>query len=112
MFEVGFWELVLISVIALLVVGPERLPSLLRTAGLWIGRLRRTVSGLQAQLEREFELEEIRKLGQSVDPRSLKQTIEDEMTPRAPEPASANATDPVEPETPANPAQDPNTPPP
>ena len=87
MFEVGFWELILISVVALLVVGPEKLPGLARTAGLWMGRLRRTAAGLQAQLEREFELEEIRKLSRSADPHNIKHAIENEITPPAKETA-------------------------
>jgi sec-independent protein translocase protein TatB len=112
MFEVGFWELVLISVIALLVVGPEKLPGLLRTGGLWLGRLRRTVAGLQTQLEREFELEEIRKLKQSVDPSQLKQAIEDEIAGPIPDPASASKSskDPEQAEqAPATPGRDANT---
>ncbi len=62
MFDIGFWELALIGVIALLVVGPERLPALARTVGLWVGRARRYVSHVQADIEREINAEEVRKL--------------------------------------------------
>lgn len=53
MFDIGFWELSLILVIALLVVGPEKLPKLASTAGRWAGQARRMVSNLQRELERE-----------------------------------------------------------
>ncbi len=55
MFDIGFWELVLIGVVALLVVGPERLPKLARTAGLWIGRGRRMLSSVKAEIDRELK---------------------------------------------------------
>jgi Tat protein translocase TatB subunit len=64
MFEVGFQELVLLFVIGLLVLGPERLPKVATALGRWVGRARRTASHLRHQLEREIalaELEERRK---------------------------------------------------
>jgi sec-independent protein translocase protein TatB len=64
MFEVGFQELVLLFVIGLLVLGPERLPKVATHLGRWVGRARRTASHLRHQLEREIalaELEERRK---------------------------------------------------
>ena len=51
MFDVGFSEILLILVIALIVVGPERLPKLARTAGLWIGKARSIVSSVKAEVE-------------------------------------------------------------
>ncbi len=60
MFDIGFWELTVISVIALLVVGPERLPAMARTLGLWVGRLRRYVSHVKEDIEREIRTEELR----------------------------------------------------
>ena len=54
MFDVGLWELTLLFFIALIVVGPERLPRLARTAGLWIGKARRIVSEVRGQIEREL----------------------------------------------------------
>jgi len=62
MFDIGFWELALIGVIALLVVGPERLPALARNVGLWVGRMRRYVSHVKEDIEREIHAEEVRKL--------------------------------------------------
>jgi Tat protein translocase TatB subunit len=64
MFEVGFDELILLFVIGLLVLGPERLPKVANVLGKWVGRARRTASHLRHQLEREIalaELEERRK---------------------------------------------------
>lgn len=60
MFEIGFWELVLVAVVALVVVGPEKLPSLARTAGLWIGKARRMVADVKAEVDRELQLEELK----------------------------------------------------
>jgi sec-independent protein translocase protein TatB len=58
MFDIGFWELSLIAVMALLVFGPERLPELARSAGLWIGRIRRYLSTIKQDMDRELRLQE------------------------------------------------------
>lgn len=62
MFEVGFWELVLVGVVALVVVGPERLPELARTAGRWVGAARRMASTFKSDLEREMRAGELKKM--------------------------------------------------
>ncbi len=62
MFDIGFWELILVGVVALIVVGPERLPGLARTVGLWVGRARRFVSTVKADVERETRQEELQKI--------------------------------------------------
>jgi sec-independent protein translocase protein TatB len=62
MFDIGFWELALIGVIALLVVGPERLPAMARSAGLWVGRIRRYISHVKDDIEREIRAEELREM--------------------------------------------------
>lgn len=59
MFDVGFGELVLISLIGLLVLGPQRLPKVAAEIGKWVGRARRTATQLRRQLEREIELSEL-----------------------------------------------------
>jgi sec-independent protein translocase protein TatB len=61
MFDVGFPELILIAVVALLVIGPERLPETLRTIGLWIGRIRRSFTSVKAEIEREVGMDDIRR---------------------------------------------------
>ena len=60
MFDIGFWELTLILIVALLVVGPERLPRMARSAGLWMGRMRRFVGTVRADIQRELAAEELR----------------------------------------------------
>lgn len=60
MFDIGFLELLLIGVVGLLVLGPERLPKAARTLGLWIGKIKRTVSGMQREISAQLEAEELR----------------------------------------------------
>lgn len=60
MFDVGFSELLLLAIVALVVLGPEKLPHAARIAGAWFGRIRRTVSTLQAEIEREVAAQEVR----------------------------------------------------
>ena len=55
MFDIGFWEITLIAVIALIVVGPERFPELVRNVGRWIGQFRRIVGSVKTELEREVD---------------------------------------------------------
>jgi sec-independent protein translocase protein TatB len=59
-FDIGFSELLLIAVVGLLVLGPERLPTAVRTTSLWIGRLRRQFTEIRAEVEREIGADEIR----------------------------------------------------
>jgi sec-independent protein translocase protein TatB len=61
MFDIGFSEIIFIMVIALLVVGPERLPRIARTAGLWVGKMRGFVSSVKADIDRELATDELRK---------------------------------------------------
>ncbi len=60
MFEMGFWELVVVAVVALIVVGPEKLPGVARTAGLWVGKARRMIADVKAEVDRELQLEELK----------------------------------------------------
>src|SRR5512138_2378752 len=66
MFDIGFSELVIISLIALIVIGPERLPRVARTLGHLAGRLQRYVADVKADINREIELEELRKMRDSM----------------------------------------------
>ena len=61
MFDIGPGELVLVAIIGLLVLGPQRLPKVAAEIGKWVGRARRTATQLRRQLEREIELSEIEK---------------------------------------------------
>ena len=66
MFDIGFSELLVIAVVALIVIGPERLPKVARTMGHLFGRMQRYVNDVKADISREMELEELRKLQANV----------------------------------------------
>ena len=74
MFDIAFSEIALIAVVALVVIGPERLPRVARTLGHMFGRLQRYVSEVKADINREIELDELRKLKSEVQ--SAAQDIE------------------------------------
>ena len=61
MFGISFSELLLVGLVALLVLGPERLPHAARTAGLWVGRLKRSFNAIKQEVEREIGADEIRR---------------------------------------------------
>lgn len=78
MFDVGFFELLVIGVVALLVVGPERLPKVARTAGLWLGRGRRFIRNVKDDIDREIKADELKKiLEQQKKNNPLHEVIED-----------------------------------
>ena len=97
MFDVGFWELAVIGLVALLVIGPERLPAVARTAGLWLGRLRRVAGNFREDLERELRSEDLkRSLVEERDAllapireagEDLRSTVDDTIRDDAPPPA-------------------------
>lgn len=112
MFGISFGELLLIGLVALLVLGPERLPGAARTAGLWIGRLKRSFNAIKQEVEREIGADEIRRqlhneqimamerqIKESIVPPSLENLLADPAqrdeaaaaspTPAAPQPAPA-----------------------
>lgn len=61
MFDIGLPEFFIAAIVALLVLGPERLPTALRTLGLWIGRLRRSYYNVKTEIEREIGMDEVRR---------------------------------------------------
>lgn len=67
MFDLGFSEIVVIAVVTLIVVGPERLPKVARTVGHLLGRFQRYVSDVKSDIQREMQLEELKKLQQQVE---------------------------------------------
>ena len=81
MFDVGLSELMVIAVVALVVIGPERLPKVARTAGLILGRLQRYVSDVKADINREIQLDELKHLQQQVTDQvtSLEASVTHEM---------------------------------
>jgi sec-independent protein translocase protein TatB len=62
MFDIGFSEMVIIAVVALVVLGPDRLPRVARQAGQWMGKLQRYVSDVKSDINRQMELDELRRL--------------------------------------------------
>ncbi len=78
MFDIGFSEIVVIAVVALVVIGPEKLPKTARTLGVLFGRLQRYVSDVKADISREMELDELRKLQQEMQSAAseVKQSVE------------------------------------
>src|SRR5215217_1679116 len=77
MFDIGFSELMVIAVVALIVIGPERLPKVARTLGHLFGRMQRYVNDVKADISREMELEELKKLQASMQDaaRSFEQSV-------------------------------------
>jgi sec-independent protein translocase protein TatB len=70
MFDIGFAELIIIAVVGLLVIGPERLPGAIRTGSLWLNRIKRGFSDIKREVEQELHndavLQELRKTGQDL----------------------------------------------
>lgn len=81
MFDIAASELIIIAVVALIVIGPERLPRFARTVGHLFGRMQRYVSDVKADIQREVELDELRKLKETVEEsaRSIETTVNREI---------------------------------
>ena len=81
MFDIGFSEILVIAIVALIVIGPERLPKVARTLGHLFGRMQRYVNDVRADITREMELDELRKLQGSVEDaaRSIQSSLDKEM---------------------------------
>ncbi|MDH4563228.1 Sec-independent protein translocase protein TatB [Pseudomonas sp. BN411] len=125
MFGISFGELLLIGLIALLVLGPERLPGAARTAGLWIGRLKRSFNAIKTEVEREIGADEIRRqlhnehimalekqIKESIVPPTVESLLSDsesESAAPAAAPASQTPASPAAPAAPVAPAQAPAT---
>jgi len=78
MFDVGFWELCLIGLVSLIVIGPEKLPKVARIVGFWIGKTKNMVASVKSEIKEELQEEEIRQMLEkhpTVD--DFKNTIED-----------------------------------
>jgi sec-independent protein translocase protein TatB len=82
MFDIGFSEMMVIAVLALIVIGPERLPRVARTLGHLAGRLQRYVADVKADINREVELDELRKMRDSMQQAasSFQSTVSEEMS--------------------------------
>jgi len=82
MFDIGVTEIFLIGVVALIVIGPERLPRVAKTVGLLFGRMQRYVSEVKADISREIELDELRKLQSTMQDaaRSIEQSVSSQVS--------------------------------
>jgi sec-independent protein translocase protein TatB len=82
MFDIAFSELLLIAVVALIVIGPERLPKMARTLGHLFGRMQRYVNDVKADVSREMELDELKKLQSSIEDtaRTMRDSVDREFT--------------------------------
>ncbi|MFP4611499.1 MAG: Sec-independent protein translocase protein TatB [Thiohalophilus sp.] len=98
MFDIGFLEMIVIAVVGLVVIGPERLPGVARSVGKWVGRTRRFVTQVKSDIDREMKQEELRKaLEEDAGLDEIKKimdsdrfTIEEEEKPDYPVKASGN----------------------
>lgn len=82
MFDIGFLELLVIMVVALIVIGPERLPRVARHAGRWIGRARRSLTRIKEEIDRELRADELKEiLRKQGDVKSLERLLDPSTTP-------------------------------
>ncbi|NMZ49084.1 Sec-independent protein translocase protein TatB [Pseudomonas poae] len=110
MFGISFSELLLVGLVALLVLGPERLPGAARTAGLWIGRLKRSFNAIKQEVEREIGADEIRRqlhnehiLSLEQEARKILTPVQEPAKPAEPAEPAANSIAPVVETPPARP---------
>ncbi len=76
MFDIGFWELLMIAVVALVVVGPERLPKLIRVVGLWVGKANASVQSIRNEISQELRAEELKQaLNKTIDLSDIDETV-------------------------------------
>ncbi|MGH8558564.1 MAG: Sec-independent protein translocase protein TatB [Methylococcales bacterium] len=78
MFDIGFWELVVVGVVALIVVGPERLPQVARVLGVWLGKAQQTLRSVRKDIEDELHAEELRRtLAENLQTREIQNLVEE-----------------------------------
>lgn len=78
MFDIGFWELCLVWLVSLLVIGPDKLPKAVRVAGFWVGKISSKVAAVKAQMQQELQAEEMRQLlAEKTDSEAIKSLLEE-----------------------------------
>ncbi len=98
MFDIGFWELALVGLVSLLVIGPKRLPGVVRVVGFWTGKARRTVASVKQELRDELYAEDLRQtLAKQSPAEEIRGLIDD--TSKAFDDISSTDTDPTLEET-------------
>ncbi|MHC6227799.1 Sec-independent protein translocase protein TatB [Pseudomonas sp. X10] len=103
MFGISFSELLLVGLVALLVLGPERLPGAARTAGLWIGRLKRSFNSIKQEVEREIGADDIRRQLHNEHILSMEQEARKILNPQTP--TADTPVTPASPEAPTPPVE-------
>lgn len=96
MFDIGFSELLIIGVVALLVLGPDKLPVAVRTCGLWVGRIRRSVGNIQREISEELRVDELRRTA-AIKKEELDKELSEMRRPFSGAEASAQSPDQPEP---------------
>lgn len=113
MLDIGGLELLIIAVVALLVIGPERMPEALRTLGLWLGRLRRSFTAVKNEIEKEIGMDEVRRQLHNESVMEQMKRIEEEVQNSvntdfsAPDPIKPSETQEAAPEEPEASADEP-----
>lgn len=92
MLDIGFWELVIIGIVALLVIGPERLPGVASTLGRWVGRGRIFLSNVKADIDREVRLKELQDSMKLSESNALYDIVEETKEALKPEGMDENET--------------------
>ena len=109
MFDIGFFELLIIGVVGLVVIGPEKLPETLRTLALWWGRIKRGIASTRTELEQHIGADEIRRQLHNEDImrqlRDTQQEVKSTFQLGSSDPTGASKEDP-QPETPKTPSGD------
>lgn len=101
MFDIGFAELIIIGVVGLLVIGPEKLPGTIRTASLWLNRIRRGFNEIKMEVQQEIHndavMQELREAGDQLkqDTQEISQTLQ-ESTESLPEHTDGNSASPTD----------------
>lgn len=82
MFDISFQEITLVAIIALIIIGPEKLPALARTVGVWVGKARRMAASVKADIDRELQTDELRKMltEQKAEMEELRHIIDENRT--------------------------------
>jgi sec-independent protein translocase protein TatB len=62
MFDIGFWEICLVALVSLIVIGPEKLPKVARVAGFWVGKTRNMVASVKTEIKEDLQAEEMRQI--------------------------------------------------
>lgn len=96
MFDIGFAELLVVFVVGLLILGPERLPVAAKTAGLWVRKIRRSIQSVQREINAQLDQEELQRSIKETNERIMRETAKFEQdldsSPKATDPIASQAT--------------------